>query len=189
MARKEVGDHSANRGRRFTDETTGPTSVIAERMILRGEAKGTGNLELQGVLEGTCVIGGMLIVRPGGRLIGSVEANDVLVEGEDSAWWHGRARDVQATTKRPIRRIRIPRETAVYGREEELKQLRGLYEQAKAGDGQVVPVSVALMAGMAEGDMEIVFGTFLFSGSVIMNWFSWNYLNKQDKRHAPKETH
>ena len=41
-------------------------------------------------------------------------------------------------TKRPLRRIRIPRETAVYGREKELAKLRALYEQAKSGDGQVV---------------------------------------------------
>ncbi len=62
----------------------------------------------------------------------------VLEEGEDSEWWHERARQLQATTKRPIRRIRIPRETAVYGREKEIAKLRGLFERAKAGDGQVV---------------------------------------------------
>jgi tetratricopeptide (TPR) repeat protein len=65
-------------------------------------------------------------------LLGALEA------GEDSAWWRERARQLQATTKRPIRRIRIPRETAVYGREKEIAKLRGLYEQAKSGDGQVV---------------------------------------------------
>ena len=62
----------------------------------------------------------------------------VLEEGERSEWWRERARRLQATTKRPLRRIRIPRETAVYGREKELARLTALYERAKAGDGQVV---------------------------------------------------
>jgi tetratricopeptide (TPR) repeat protein len=62
----------------------------------------------------------------------------VLEEGEDSEWWHERAKALQVETKRPLRRIRIPRETAVYGRDKELERLRGLYEQAKSGDGRVV---------------------------------------------------
>jgi tetratricopeptide (TPR) repeat protein/energy-coupling factor transporter ATP-binding protein EcfA2 len=61
-----------------------------------------------------------------------------LTEGEKSPWWHERAIRVRAETKRPLRRIRIPRETAIYGREAELAKLRALYEQAKAGEGQVV---------------------------------------------------
>src|SRR5262249_26512195 len=43
-----------------------------------------------------------------------------------------------AATKAPLRRIRIPRETAVYGRDAELAKLRALYEAAKSGDGRVV---------------------------------------------------
>ena len=37
-----------------------------------------------------------------------------------------------------MRRIRIPRETALYGRDDDLAKLQGLYEKAKAGDGQVL---------------------------------------------------
>ncbi|MHC4861225.1 MAG: serine/threonine-protein kinase [Planctomycetota bacterium] len=62
----------------------------------------------------------------------------VLEQGEESAWWGRRARTLRAETKRPLRRIRIPRETAVYGREEDLGKLRALYERVKGGDGQVV---------------------------------------------------
>jgi hypothetical protein len=61
-----------------------------------------------------------------------------LEAGEESAWWRARARSIQVETKCPIRRIRIPRETAVYGREKELAKLTTLYENARAGDGQVV---------------------------------------------------
>ncbi|MHC4861421.1 MAG: serine/threonine-protein kinase, partial [Planctomycetota bacterium] len=64
----------------------------------------------------------------------------VLDEGERSTWWGRRARAIRAETRRPLRRIRIPRETAVYGREEELAKLGALYERAKGGDGQVVLV-------------------------------------------------
>ncbi|MHC4473817.1 MAG: ATP-binding protein, partial [Planctomycetota bacterium] len=62
----------------------------------------------------------------------------VLVEGERSTWWGRRAQAIRAETKRPLRRIRIPRETAVYGREDELSKLSSLYDKAKEGDGQVV---------------------------------------------------
>jgi len=62
----------------------------------------------------------------------------VLTKGEESTWWRGRANSIRAETKRPLRRIRIPRETAVYGREDELAKLRTLYEKARDGDGQVV---------------------------------------------------
>ncbi len=71
------------------------------------------------------------------RFASADELLAILEEGEDSDWWHERARQLQATTKRPIRRIRIPRETAVYGRDKELAKLTALYEQAKSGDGQV----------------------------------------------------
>ncbi len=64
----------------------------------------------------------------------------VLEEGESSAWWKARARAIRAVTHRPLRRIRIPRETAVYGREVEIARLRALYGKARAGEGQVVLV-------------------------------------------------
>ncbi len=61
-----------------------------------------------------------------------------LERGEDGTWWDARARALQLASRRPLRRARIPRETAVYGREEELTRLRALFERAAAGDGQVV---------------------------------------------------
>jgi tetratricopeptide (TPR) repeat protein len=64
----------------------------------------------------------------------------VLEQGEKSTWWGQRARTVRAETKRPLRRIRIPRETAVYGREKELERLEALLRSAKSGDGRVVVI-------------------------------------------------
>jgi len=66
---------------------------------------------------------------------------DVLDEGEDSAWWHKRATEIRAMTRRPPRRVRVPRETRVYGRENELDTLRAHFESAREGDGQVVLVA------------------------------------------------
>jgi serine/threonine protein kinase/tetratricopeptide (TPR) repeat protein len=64
----------------------------------------------------------------------------ILDEGEESAWWHARAAAIRAQTRRPLRRIRIPRETALYGRETELALLRSLFERASEGDGQVAVI-------------------------------------------------
>ncbi|MDM7917252.1 MAG: protein kinase, partial [Candidatus Eisenbacteria bacterium] len=64
----------------------------------------------------------------------------ILVEGEKSAWWQARAQALRVETKRPLRRIRIPRETALYGREDELARLRQVYARVKDGHGQVLLV-------------------------------------------------
>jgi tetratricopeptide (TPR) repeat protein len=86
------------------------------------------------------VVHTLLVKDPRGRFASATQLLDVLDEGEDSAWWHERARSLQAETKRPVRRIRIPRETAVYGRDAEFAKLRELYDRARSGDGQVVLV-------------------------------------------------
>jgi len=62
----------------------------------------------------------------------------VLEEGEDSVWWAERAYALQGETRRPLRRIRVPRETDVFGRDAELAQLRTAYEKAKTGEGRVL---------------------------------------------------
>ena len=84
------------------------------------------------------VVHGLMAKKAVDRFASADELLDVLAAGEDSPWWHDRARALEARTHRPIRRIRIPRETAVHGREEEFLTLRGLYERAKAGEGQVL---------------------------------------------------
>ncbi|MHC4954869.1 MAG: tetratricopeptide repeat protein [Planctomycetota bacterium] len=62
----------------------------------------------------------------------------VLDEGEKSDWWKNRATVLRRETKQPLRRIRIPRETALYGRDDDMAQLHSVFERAKAGDGQAV---------------------------------------------------
>ena len=74
------------------------------------------------------------------RFASSSELSDVLDRGERSTWWRSRAIEVRAATQRPLRRIRIPRETALYGRDEELARLRALVDGVERGEGRVVLV-------------------------------------------------
>ena len=74
------------------------------------------------------------------RVASAAELARILDEGERSAWWTRRAQAIRAETKRTLRRIRIPRETAVVGRDAELAKLRSLFDAAKAGEGHVVLV-------------------------------------------------
>ena len=72
------------------------------------------------------------------RFASAKELLEALDGGEESTWWRGRALTLRAETKQPLRRIRIPRETSVYGREAELASLRVDYGKAAAGEGRVV---------------------------------------------------
>jgi len=65
----------------------------------------------------------------------------LLDEGDESAWWRKRASEIRTITNRPPRRIRVPRETAVYGRDEELAELRTAFDHACEGGGRVVLVN------------------------------------------------
>jgi hypothetical protein len=81
------------------------------------------------------VVKALLTREPDDRLV-NVQAT--LEQGEEGDWWRERAKSIRETTRRPLRRIRIPRETALYGRDDDLSVLQELYEKAKSGDGQVV---------------------------------------------------
>ncbi len=74
------------------------------------------------------------------RFPSAAELARVLGEGESSAWWTRRAEAIRSESRRPLRRIRIPRETSLYGRERELALLRAAFDRATEGDGQVVLV-------------------------------------------------
>lgn len=84
------------------------------------------------------VVHTLLAKDPQERFASATQLLCILGEGESSAWWRGRSRALQTESRRPIRRIRIPRETAVYGRDAEIAKLRGLLDRANSGDGQVV---------------------------------------------------
>ncbi len=102
---------------------------------------------------------------------------EVLQEGEASPWWLRRAGEIRAATRRPLRRIRIPRETAVRGRDAEIDRLRVLLREAR-GAGRVVLIEGEAGIGksrlvdefvggvQAEGvDLEFLFGSYPIGGS------------------------
>jgi tetratricopeptide (TPR) repeat protein len=72
------------------------------------------------------------------RFDSAAELATILEEEEHGAWWRDRTMAIRLETLRPPRRIRIPRETALYGREPEIAHLRALHALAKRGEGQVV---------------------------------------------------
>jgi tetratricopeptide (TPR) repeat protein len=110
------------------------------------------------------VVHTLLAKAPADRFPDAQALAAVFDDGESSPWWTSRASAMRAQTHRPLRRMRIPRETAVHGRDAELAGLRALFAKAKAGDGQVVLVEgeagigksrvVDELIGRLEGDGE-----------------------------------
>jgi len=74
------------------------------------------------------------------RFQDAAEILAVLTDGEESEWWRDRSTEIRAETKKPLRRIRIPRETGLYGREKEVRILSDLWAKVKEGEGQAVLV-------------------------------------------------
>ncbi len=77
---------------------------------------------------------------PACRFQTAAELLEVLTLGEEGSWWRGRASEIRTRTRRPLRRVRVPRETRIHGRDDELTALRQLFDRVEQGDGQVVLV-------------------------------------------------
>jgi serine/threonine protein kinase/tetratricopeptide (TPR) repeat protein len=125
------------------------------------------------------VVARLLAKDPDGRFASAADLAQVLDEGERSAWWTQRSQEIRAATRRPLRRVRVPRETSLHGRDEELTKLRAAWEKAKAGEGQVVLVEGEAGIGKSrlvdefvarlrhEGeDPDFLFGSYPPGGSV-----------------------
>jgi len=65
---------------------------------------------------------------------------EVLEAGEEGAWWQERARELRIQTKQPLRRMRVPRDTALYGRDDELAKLAAIWQKVRSAQGQVLLV-------------------------------------------------
>jgi tetratricopeptide (TPR) repeat protein len=72
------------------------------------------------------------------RFATATDLLDVLELKERSTWWGERARELRVATAGPLRRVRVPRDTPLHGRDTELAQLDALYDRARAGEGGVV---------------------------------------------------
>jgi tetratricopeptide (TPR) repeat protein len=112
----------------------------------------------------------LLAPEPGERLGPAALLREALGEGERGSWWARQAAVIQQRTKRPLRRVRIPRETDLYGRDAELARLNALFAEAEAGHGQVVLLEgeagigktrlVDEFVARLETDVNFLFGSY-----------------------------
>lgn len=72
----------ATRARRFTDSVEGPPTVIGPRTRIKGELSGSDPVDLAGTLEGDSCVSAHYRVRPGGKVVGDIDAASLVVEGE-----------------------------------------------------------------------------------------------------------
>ena len=68
--------------RTFDNLKTEEATVITTGVYLSGTIKGTGDVILNGSLEGNIQLSGILVLGKGGKIRGKIEARDVLVEGD-----------------------------------------------------------------------------------------------------------
>ena len=113
---------------------------VALQRVLKHEPRRVGEINPQLSPFFEEVLHKLLAKDPNDRFQSADELLEVLEHAEASAWWQKRAQALRIETRRPLRRVRVPRETALFGRDEELARLHELYDKAKAGAGQVVLV-------------------------------------------------
>ncbi|MDJ0973174.1 MAG: tetratricopeptide repeat protein [Planctomycetota bacterium] len=108
------------------------------RLILTSEPQRAGevNAQISPFLEE--VIHTLCAKRAADRFRSADQVRRILEVGEESTWWRERARAITATSHRPLRRVRVARDTALYGREAELARMRAAYAKACSGAGQVL---------------------------------------------------
>jgi serine/threonine protein kinase/tetratricopeptide (TPR) repeat protein len=99
---------------------------------------GAVNEQLSPFFEG--LVHTLLAKSPEARFQRAVDVVSALRGGERGAWWVERSATAARPGRRSLRRIRVPRETALYGRDEELARFDGWWRSAASGDGRVVLV-------------------------------------------------
>jgi cytoskeletal protein CcmA (bactofilin family) len=70
--------------RRLTDATS-PATLIAAGTTVHGDVSGRDALEVRGTVEGDCRVAGLCTVAAGGRVLGNIEAQGLVVAGEIEA--------------------------------------------------------------------------------------------------------
>ncbi len=108
------------------------------RGVLEAEPRRAGDVNPQISPFFEEVVHTLIAKDPAERFASARDLVEVLGEGDEGPWWASRAQGIRLRTKQPLRRIRIPRETVLCGRDTELAQLREAYEAARHGEGRVV---------------------------------------------------
>ncbi len=123
-----VGEHP------FRGEGTRPVlrAILHDHPVKAGEL----NPQVSPFLEE--VISTLLAKQPDSRFASARLLAQALREGESGAWWTDRAQILRQTLGRSLRRIQVPHDTTVVGRESELRVLWEAFDRVRAGSGQVV---------------------------------------------------
>jgi serine/threonine protein kinase/tetratricopeptide (TPR) repeat protein len=119
------------------------------------------------------VVGTLLAKHPDERFASAEQLRSVIDDGERSAWWATRQKALRE--HRPA--LQVSRETAVHGRERELKLLADAWEQACQGPGGTVFIHGEAGLGKTRlideflhrldgGDAHILYGSYSPSGGL-----------------------
>ncbi|HHH48340.1 MAG TPA: polymer-forming cytoskeletal protein [Gammaproteobacteria bacterium] len=71
-----------SRGRRILDRVEGFATSVGPEAHFRGAITGAGHCIVYGHVEGDCDIAGTLVVAEGGRWVGEIVADNVLIAGQ-----------------------------------------------------------------------------------------------------------
>jgi tetratricopeptide (TPR) repeat protein len=116
----------------------GMSEITTRILVTEPKRIGTLNPQVSAFFEE--LVHRLLAKSPEGRFASAGEVLAILTEGERSEWWSERSNALRETGTRPLRRMRVPRETEIHGREEPLAALGDAYRRAVEGEGQVVLV-------------------------------------------------
>ncbi|MHC4940674.1 MAG: serine/threonine-protein kinase [Planctomycetota bacterium] len=122
------------------------------------------------------VIQTLLAKDPDARFESAQALHDLLQEGEQSAWWGERERELRKGTSQ-LPPIQVARDTGVYGREEQIEILRSAFERATAGEGSTVFIEGepgigktrlvdAFLQSIAGEETHILYGAYPPSGGL-----------------------
>ncbi len=140
------------------------------RKVLRDRAPRIGALAPQTTPFFEEIVATLLDKEPSRRFASAAELGEVLDSAESGDWWAAASARLQAESRRPPRRVRVRRESELWGREDDLAELRAQWDGARRGEGAVVLlegeagigktrlVEELLAAIEAEDDAQIVVG-------------------------------
>lgn len=113
-------------------------TLIRRQIRERPASPGRMNPQLSPFFD--AVVGRLLEKRREERPASAAEALAILEGGEESDWWRERSARGRTAGAGPARRMRIPREAALRGRDEEIARLEEAWRSACLGDGRTVVV-------------------------------------------------
>jgi len=118
----------------------------------------------------------LLAKAPGDRFESAATLCDTLENGEQSTWWTEVAPKIRGATEH-LPKIRVRRETKLYGRGEDVGVLRDAWERAKAGEGNTVLVEGeagigktrlidAMLRELVDEEHHVLYGCYPPSGGL-----------------------